>query len=172
MLGNQQACRALYDKYKSQLFIICLRYALDRSQAQDFLQESFIKIFKNLDSYDGSKGAFEFWTGRITINVCLAYARKKTMYPVNLQSIEETISTDNSVLASLSLQDMLKVIQSLPYGYRTVFNLYVIDGFSHREIGQQLKISESTSKSQLAKARKLLQKKILINKKVRLENHG
>ena len=172
MLGDQQACRALYDQYKSQLFIICLRYALDRSQAQDFLQDSFIKIFKNLESYDGSKGAFEFWIGRITINVCLAYARKKTIYPVSLKSIEETITTDNTILASLSLQEMLKLVQNLPYGYRTVFNLYVIDGFSHREIAQQLKISESTSKSQLAKARKLLQKKILITKKLHLQNHG
>ena len=172
MQGNQVACKSLYDQYKSQLFIICLRYAQDRSQAQDFLQDSFIKIFNNLDSYDSNKGAFEFWISRITINVCLAYVRKKTIYPVSLNSVEETITTDNAVLSSLSLQEMLKLIQDLPFGYKTVFNMYVIDGFSHREIAQQLKISESTSKSQLAKARKMLQKKILNTKKMHLQNHG
>ena len=162
----------MYQKYKRQLFLICLRYAVDKGQAQDFLQDAFVNIYKKLDQFDRMKGSFGSWASRITVNECLAYARKKTLYPVNISEAEEVESTDNSALSQLSLKEMLLLIHGLPYGYRTIFNMYVIDGFSHKEIANQMGISVSTSKSQLAKARKVLQKKILTQKEVRYQEHG
>ena len=163
--GNQQAFRKLYEMYKHSLFMVCLRYGKDRSTAQDYLQDAFVNIFKNLKQFDTTKGAFEAWAKRITVNVCLADIRKNTLYSVNITGAEHIESNDVSALSQLSLQEMLVHIQQLPYGYRTVFNMYVIDGFSHKEIAAELNVSISTSKSQLMKARNLLQKKIVVNQR-------
>ncbi len=145
--------------------MVCLRYGKDRSTAQDYLQDAFVNIFKNLKQFDTTKGAFEAWAKRITVNVCLADIRKNTLYSVNITGAEHIESNDVSALSQLSLQEMLVHIQQLPYGYRTVFNMYVIDGFSHKEIAAELNVSISTSKSQLMKARNLLQKKIVVNQR-------
>ncbi|MFT5165879.1 MAG: RNA polymerase sigma factor (sigma-70 family) [Saprospiraceae bacterium] len=170
--GNQGAYQSLYELYKNSLFVVCLRYAKDRSVAQDYLQESFINIFKNLGQFDELKGAFEAWAKRITINVCLADIRKNSLYAVNISSATEIESDDVSPLSNLSLQEMLSHIQMLPVGYKTVFNMYVIDGFSHKEIAEELGITTSTSKSQLMKARNVLKNKILDHQKIYSQEHG
>ena len=152
--------------------MVCLRYGKDRSTAQDYLQDAFVNIFKNLKQFDTSRGAFESWAKRVTVNVCLADIRKNTLYSVNISGAEQVESNDVSALSSLSLQEMMAHIQQLPTGYRTVFNMYVIDGFSHKEIAEQLNVSVSTSKSQLMKARNILQKKIVVNQRVYSQDHG
>lgn len=152
--------------------MVCLRYGKDRSIAQDYLQDAFINIFKNLQQFDIEKGAFGAWAKRITVNACLADIRKNTLYSVNINGAEQVESEDVSALSQLSLQEMMELIQQLPYGYRTVFNMYVIDGFSHKEIAAELNISTSTSKSQLMKARNILQKKIIVNQNIFSREHG
>ncbi len=170
--GSQQAYRSLYEHYRQSLFMVCLRYAKDRSTAQDYLQEAFINIFKNLQQFDDTKGVFESWAKRIAINVCLSNIRKQSLYSVNITRAEQMASLEVDALSQLSLQEMLKLVQGLPYGYRTVFNMYVIDGYAHKEIAAELNISVSTSKSQLMKARNLLQRRISINQRVLNQDHG
>lgn len=152
--------------------MVCLRYAKDKSTAQDYLQDAFINIFKNLHQFDKTKGVFEGWAKRIAINICLMDLRKQSLYSVNIAAAEYIESDTVDVLSQLSLQDMLRMIQELPQGYKTVFNMYVIDGFAHKEIAAELGITISTSKSQLRKAKNLLQKKILSNQQVYRQEHG
>lgn len=152
--------------------MVCLRYAKDKSTAQDYLQEAFINVFKNLHQFDKTKGVFESWAKRIAINICLMDLRKKSLYSVGIAEAEYIESNTVDVLSQLSLQDMLAIIKQLPQGYKTVFNMYVIDGFSHKEIAAELGITISTSKSQLRKAKNLLQKKILSNQQVYQQLHG
>lgn len=173
LAGDQAAYKALYDLYKQSLFVVCLRYAKDRAIAQDYLQEAFINIFKNLQQFDPLKGAFESWAKRIAINVCLSDIRKNTLYAVSISKAEQVEAYEVSALSNMALQEMLDCIQKLPLGYRTVFNMYVIDGFSHKEIAEALNVSVSTSKSQLMKARQLLQKKITGSKQFfNIQEHG
>jgi RNA polymerase sigma-70 factor (ECF subfamily) len=170
--GNQQAFQQLYHRYKRELFMVCLRYAKDKGTAQDYLQDAFINVFKNLHQFDKTKGVFEAWAKRITVNICLMDLRKQSLYSVGIAAAELIESDTVDVLSQLSLKDMLMMIQELPQGYKTVFNMYVIDGFSHKEIAAELGISISTSKSQLRKAKNLLQKKILSNQQVYRQVHG
>ncbi|MFK7808304.1 MAG: RNA polymerase sigma factor, partial [Saprospiraceae bacterium] len=114
----------------------------------------------------------EAWAKRVTINVCLSDIRKNTLYSVAITGTEPIESSEVDALSRLSLQEMLNLIQKLPHGYKTIFNMYVIDGYSHKEIAATLSISISTSKSQLMKARNLLQKKILNNHRVLNQDHG
>lgn len=170
--GNEIAYQQLYQMYKHPLFMVCLRYAKDRSIAQDYLQEAFINIFKNLNQFVESKGAFEAWAKRVTINICLMDLRKQSLYAVGIDGAENIEAKTVDALSNLSLKEMLLMIQQLPQGYKTVFNMYAIDGFSHKEIAQELGISINTSKSQLRKARVLLQKKILRNQQLYQQVHG
>ncbi|MEM8907756.1 MAG: RNA polymerase sigma factor [Bacteroidota bacterium] len=170
--GKQSAYQRLYHLHKQNLFLVCLRYAKNRETAEDYLQEAFINIFKNLDQFNQLKGAFESWAKRITINVCLADIRKNSLYLVNISGAEHLATFDEGVLSKLSLKEMLETIQELPYGYKTIFNMYVIDGFSHKEISAELGISISTSKTQLMKARNMLKKKIEASQQIFLEHHG
>jgi RNA polymerase sigma-70 factor (ECF subfamily) len=170
--GSQLAYQQLYQMYKHPLFMVCLRYAKDKSIAQDYLQEAFINIFKNLNQFVESKGAFEAWAKRVTINICLMDLRKQSLYAVGIDGAENIESKTVDVLSDLSLKEMLEMIQRLPQGYKTVFNMYAIDGFSHKEIAEELSISINTSKSQLRKARVLLQKKILANQQLYHQVHG
>ena len=170
--GNQRACKLLYNQYKQQLFMVCLRYAKDKSVAQDYLQEAFIRIFKNLNQFNKKKGPFEAWAKRITINTCLMDIRKHSLYAMGIQHAEHIESKTADALSQLSLKEMLDIIQQLPQGYRTVFNMFVIDGFSHKEIAAVLNISINTSKTQLKKARNFLQKKIVANQQAHKQVHG
>ena len=172
MAGDKKSANNLYNAYKRPLFLVCLRYASDRSRAQDYLQEAFISIFKNLKQFDVSKGAFESWAKRVAINTCLMDLRKNTLYAVNISEAVQVESDMEDALSSMSLKEMLEMIQQLPEGYKTVFNMYVIDGYSHKEIAEKLGVSINTSKTQLRKARLLLQKKINFNQHVLDQSHG
>jgi len=156
--GNRAAQEALYNFYAPKMFGICLRYSYDHHSAEDLLQEGFIKAFHNLDRFR-SEGSFEGWLKRIFVNTAIEQYRKNQKQKVSpLNDEVYNATTQHGILEKLATDDLLKIIQLLPLGYRTVFNLYVIEGFSHREIADSLKISEGTSKSQLARAKAYIQK--------------
>jgi RNA polymerase sigma-70 factor (ECF subfamily) len=154
---NPIAQKMLYDTYSSVLFGICLRYSKNEEEAQDILQDSFIKIFTKLDTYQFT-GSFEGWLKRIVTNTSIEYYRKK----ISMEHLEEIgfnpyLAVDSD--RGLEVEELLKMIQELPEGYRMVFNMYAIDGYTHSEIATKLNISEGTSKSQLSRARAYLQRK-------------
>jgi RNA polymerase sigma factor (sigma-70 family) len=162
--GNRTSQKALYDYYSSKMYYACLRYATDKEEAEDILQEGFVKVFQNISTFSGN-GSFEGWIRRIIVNTAIEHFRKKNMKFADAE-IENAIDQSHSVtiVDHFSEQDLLKIISQLPIGYKTVFNLYAIEGFSHKEIADMLKITESTSKSQLSRARGMLQEKLkLIN---------
>ena len=150
----------LYNRFAPKMYAVCLRYSNNTDDAQDLLQEGFIKIFKNLDRFR-AEGSFEGWIRRVFVNTSIEHYRRK----VNLFSTserEESLVTDSSwnALDKLAEKDIIELVQELSPGYRTVFNMYAIEGYSHKEIGNMLGISEGTSKSQLARAKGILQKKV------------
>lgn len=150
----------LYKRFAPKMYAVCLRYSNNAENAQDLLQEGFIKIFRNLNRFRGD-GSFEGWIRRIFVNTSIEYFRKKT----NLFSItekEDLVVEDSSLnaLDRLAEKDIILLVQELSPGYRTVFNLYAIEGYSHKEIGTMLNINEGTSKSQLARAKSILKKKV------------
>jgi len=149
---------ALYERYASRMYGVCLRYTSDPEEAQDILQEGFIKVFRHLEKFR-QEGSFEGWIRRIMINTAIEYFRKKKyLNPVTEKEEASLESTDETALDRLAEKDIIGLIQQLSPGYRTVFNLYVIEGYGHKEIAEMLGISEGTSKSQLARAKSVLQK--------------
>lgn len=152
------AQEALYKKYASVLFGICLKYSPNKAEAEDNLQDAFITIFKRIKQYEG-KGSFEGWIKRVTVNTVLQKYRKKKLYHI---THEEQIEAEDTVIEQedIPLDFLLKIIQELPDRYRLVFNLYVMDGYSHKEIGTLMNISDGTSKSNLARARMILKSKV------------
>jgi RNA polymerase sigma factor (sigma-70 family) len=158
----RQAQRELYDRFVYMMKGICLRYAADEMEAEDVLQEAFIRAFKNLDSWSG-KGALGAWMRRIAVNMALEQYRKnkaqKNMAVV--YDMKETNPvTEDTAIEKLGLEELLKKIQKLPAGFRNVFNLYAIEGYNHAEIGELMNTSEGTSKSQYSRARVLLRQMI------------
>lgn len=147
----------LYRRFSPRMYAVCLRYAGNAEEAQDILQEGFIKVFKKLDSFR-SEGSFEGWVRRIFVNTAIEhFRRKKYLMPVTERE-ENTIEGKYlSVLDNLAAADIMALVQELSPGYRTVFNMYVVEGYSHKEIGDILGISECTSKSQLSRAKVILQ---------------
>ncbi len=158
--GDRKYQELLYQRFASKMFTVCMRYAAESNSAQDLLQEGFVKIFKNIDKFRGD-GSFEGWIRRIFVNTCLEFVRKKAnMYVVQDTDNVKVVYQDENALQKLMKEDLMEMIQSLSTGYRTIFNLYVIEGYSHKEIAELLNVTEGTSKSQLARARYLLQKKV------------
>jgi len=158
--GDVKYQQMLYNMFSSKMFSVCLRYANDYNSAQDLLQEGFVKVFRNIDRFRGD-GSFEGWVRRIFVNTAIEHYRKQVkLYAIHDSEARGYEYYEENALETLKQQDILKIIQKLSDGYRTVFNLYVIEGFSHKEIGELMGISEGTSKSQLARARYLLQKMI------------
>ncbi len=160
--GNHLIFETIYQELSPKMYGVCLRYASDKDEAKDILQESFIKIYHQLKSFR-DEGSFEGWARKIVVNTALEYFRTKTKYQnVPLQDFEEVfeIENDEDILSDLSFQEMLLLVQELPPTYRMVFNLYAFEGMKHREIAEQLGISEGTSKSNLSDARRILQKKL------------
>ena len=148
--------------YAPVLLGLCCRYTRDRSEAEDVLQEAFIKIFNNLGQFAG-KGSFEGWLKRIVVNTAITHYRQnlKHAYQEDISEIKESrISGENFKEAEFTKEELMNVIKSLPQGYRMVFNLYAIEGYKHREIGKMLNIDISTSKSQFSRARKIVQQKL------------
>ncbi|TSE04881.1 MULTISPECIES: RNA polymerase sigma factor [Aquimarina] len=159
--GNAVAQEQLYRLYSSKLFSICLKYSNDYSSAEDTLQDAFITIFDKITQYK-NKGSFEGWIKRVTINTALQKYRKQKVFDIiNEEQIEEVeVQIDDD---EVSLDYLLKIIQQLPDRYRLVFNLYVLDGYSHKEVAEMLEISIGTSKSNLARARNILKEKLETN---------
>ncbi|MFP4470297.1 MAG: RNA polymerase sigma factor [Bacteroidota bacterium] len=164
--GKRHAQNKLYDKYAPVLLAICMRYARNRDEAEDILQEGFIKVFSNIGSYRG-EGSFEGWLKRIMVNTAITHNKQqlKHHYHTDIDQIEETHSAadagrDEGDTVRLAKDKLMNLIQNLPEGYRTVFNMYVFEQYTHREIAEIMEISENTSKSQLSKARRLLASRI------------
>ncbi len=158
LAGNPGMQRELYDRFTSKMYGVCLRYAGNVNDANDLLQEGFIKVYNNLSKFR-REGSFEGWIRRIFINTCIEQYRKKVKSYNITEAQENTVEDkDLDALDILDAKDMVKLIAELPTGYNTVFNLYVVEGFSHKEIADMLGISEGTSKSQLARAKGALKK--------------
>ncbi len=166
--GNRLAQRELYDKYAPRMLAVCMRYVNDRETARDLLQEGFIKVFTCIDSYSGL-GSFEGWVRKVFVNGALEYLRKTDVLreATDLDNAPELVQPEASVLSNISAAELMKMIQQLPAGFRAVFNLFAIEGYSHREISEMLKITESTSRSQYTRARQMLQKQIMNLEKIR-----
>ncbi|WP_430908568.1 RNA polymerase sigma factor [Maribacter sp. 2-571] len=160
--GNRQAQEQLYRKYAGVLFGICLKYSRNKTEAEDSLHDSFMTIFDKIHQF-GSKGSFEGWMKRITVNTVLQKYRKQEHLNVVSENLEEEVEIA-SEHTDINLQVLLKYIQELPNKYRLTFNMYVMDGYTHKEIGEQLGTSPGTSKSNLARARILLKEKIEAHK--------
>lgn len=158
---DPKAQRNLYERFASKMMGVCLRYCRDKSEAKDVLQEGFIKIFENIDSFKGT-GSLEGWVRRIIVNKALDNIRKtkKMRHSVNVDDVDYQLPKHEHIVESLIADDLLKLVRQLPDGFRTVFNLYAIEGYSHKEIAEQLDISENTSKSQYSRARAHLRKMI------------
>ena len=162
--GRREAQRALYDGYAPGLMATAMRYMGNRDDAQDLLQEALIKTFQRIDHFDWQgNGSLHAWLERIGINTAVSQLRKATAQAatVPLDNLPSNlVEPDPSQVALIDASTILEMVAALPTGYRTIFNLYCIDGFSHRDIAQQLGISEGTSSSQLSRARTILAQKI------------
>ena len=159
--GDRRAQKTLYDALSGRMYAVCVRYMGDSEAAADVLQDGFVTLFTKLDSFSG-EGSFEGWARKIFVNTALMTLRKKDVLRQS-EDVEEAFglsASDPSALQNIGYKELLGMISSLPPGFRTVFNMYVVEGFSHKEIAESLGISEVTSRSQLQRARVLLQAKI------------
>lgn len=159
--NNRKAQRELYEHYAPIMMTVTLRYVGNYDIAQDVLQDAFVKVFTSLQSFSGS-GLLESWIRRIVINTALEYLRNNDVLHESVE-LEEAISSatiSETALDDISVEELMKIIASLPSGFRTVFNMFAIEGYSHKEIAQQLNITESTSRSQFNRAKALIKKKI------------
>ena len=155
--GDRKMQRELYERFAPKMYGVCLRYASNAEEAEDILQEGFIKVFRKITSYRG-EGSFEGWIRRIFVNTAIEYYRKKTYLQPITEHEENTVEGKYlSVLDNLAEKDIIKLVQQLSPGYRTVFNMYVVEGYTHKQIADLLGISEGTSKSQLSRAKQILQ---------------
>ena len=151
----------LYSIFSKKMFVLCLRYAQTTLEAEDILQNGFIKVFTKHHLFDG-KGSLEGWIKRIMVNTAIeSYRQSKEKYTDSIDEQHENTIHSHLTSDTSSYQDLLKLIKELPLGYRTVFNLYAIEGYSHKEIAEMLGISEGNSKSQLSRARQALQEKLI-----------
>ncbi len=166
-IQQDQTCqRELVNKFSGMLYSICLRYVGDEHKAKDTLQDTFIRIFKAMHQYDPTRGSLQGWMRKIAVNVCLKQLKKDKIR--NEGPLTEQLSDYHKapkIAGQLEEADLMKLVMTLPEGYRQIFNLNVIEGYNHREIGEKLGIGEATSRSQLSRAKQLLRKKI-----IKLEN--
>ena len=169
--GVSSAQTQLYRRYKNHWFTICLRYVNKREDAMDVLQNALIKIYTKLSQFDEALGSFKSWSSRIVVNESIMFQRKywnsHEVQGLNMEILERE-DNNSKAISNLTLEELTKTIQNLPQGYRMVFNLFTIDGFSHREIASLLSITEGTSKSQLFKAKSILRKKLQVTFKEEL----
>lgn len=158
--GKRLAQNELYKKFAPKMYAVCVRYSKDATEAEDVLQDGFVKVFQNIQNFK-SEGSFEGWVRKIMVNTALEKFRKKNhLYPVGeIFEVAKDLKHED-VEHNIHAEELMKVINRLSPGYRMVFNLYAIEGYSHKEIGDQLGISEGTSKSQLARARAVLQDEV------------
>lgn len=165
---NAECQRMLFEQYAGILMTVCIRYSSTQVEAEDVMQEAFIRIFTYIHQYK-FEGSFEGWLKRIVANTALRILKNKGIrFSEIKEETQEQYDEDADALSHASETEILQLISNLPAGYRTVFNMYVLEGYSHEEIATLLKINIGTSRSQLAKARKALQQKIISQEKFRL----
>ena len=168
--GNRRMQEELYSRFSPRMYAVCLRYAGNTEEAEDILQDGFIKIFNKLGSFR-KEGSFEGWIRRVFVNTAIEHFRRKRYLQPVTEKEENTLEGNYlSILDDLAERDILELVQQLSPGYRTVFNMYVVEGYTHKEIGEMLGISEGTSKSQLSRAKVILQqmvKKFIEEKEIR-----
>jgi len=160
--GDEKAQRELYDRFRTRWFMISMRYGKNKMQAEDIFQEGLIRIYNDLHQYKPQKGAFASWSSRVLVNAALRYLQKSN-WVNTLSDLDQAIhyhEESDMVLDQIATKELTHMIQQLPIGYRLVFNMYALEGYTHKEIAENLGISEGTSKSQLYKARKQLQYKL------------
>ena len=160
--GDRIAQKALYDKYSRKMMGVCLRYVKDMEDARDLMQEGFIKVFTNIRRYTGD-GSFEGWVRKIFVNCALERLRQHDVLrdAGDINEMNYMDIPDEAEVSAISSEELISYVRSLPEGFRVVFNMYAVEGYSHKEIGEILHISESTSRSQYMRARRMLQKMIL-----------
>tara|TARA_B110000503_G_scaffold133487_1_gene211073 strand:+ start:223 stop:783 length:561 start_codon:yes stop_codon:yes gene_type:complete len=165
---NREAQEQLFEQFSPKMLGVCRQYVKDNHHAEDLMLSGFLKVFVNLHKFK-HEGSFEGWIRRIMVNTSISYLRKKNLVDV---SDEDFVFNDTATnnLENTSVEDIQKLIDKLPNGYKMVFNLFAIEGYKHSEIAEKLGISESTSKSQLFKARKLLQENYIRMNKLIHEN--
>ncbi len=157
--GEAKAHKAVYEKYAGVMLGICLRYLKNHLDAEEVMLTGLIKVFQHIGQFQ-NKGSFEGWMKRIMVNEALGFLRKKEPMHLAIEKDVLQVATDANAEQDLATADLLRLLHELPAGYRAVFNLYAIEGYSHKEIGELLAISEGTSKSQLSKARAMLQRRL------------
>jgi len=164
--NDPAAQRELYNRYSPKMLSVCYRFAHNREDAEDMLQEGFIKIFSQMHTF-GNRGAFEGWIRRIIVHTCINILKKNKKFNESVDIIHATgaVVREESVPSIVQAKQIVECIRMLPIGYRTVLNLYAIEGYSHREIGTMLDIEESTSRSQYTRAKAMLEE-ILVRKKI------
>jgi RNA polymerase sigma factor (sigma-70 family) len=166
--GDRKSQKHLYEMYCSKTFAICLRYSKNQMDAEDVLQEGFVKLFNNLHRFR-NEGSFDGWVRRIFVNTAIEHLRRKQLAVVELNEVGTKIKNkQNMALENLYEKDLIKTTMALSPGYRTVFHLYAVEGYSHKDIAKKLGIAEGTSKSQYTRARAILRKAIDRNASDRL----
>ena len=160
--GDSPSFREIYDAIAGKMYSLCLRYAGNAEDANDWFQEGFVKLYRNLANFRG-EGSFEGWARRIFVTICIdGIKNRRLLFPV-VREGADSISDDLSGYDKLTNDDLIGLIRQLPDGYRTVVNLYLVEGYNHKEIGGMLNITEEGSRSQLYRARVLLQKMLTEN---------
>lgn len=164
--NDKTAQRELYNRYSSKMLAVCYRFAHNREDAEDMLQEGFIKVFLQMHTFE-NRGAFEGWIRRIIVHTCINILKKNKKFNESVDIIHATglQIREESVPAVIQAKQVVECIRALPIGYRTVLNLYAIEGYSHREIATMLDIEESTSRSQYTRAKAMLED-ILVRKRI------
>ncbi|MFY7964844.1 MAG: RNA polymerase sigma factor [Chitinophagaceae bacterium] len=164
--NNAAAQRELYNRFSGLLFSVCYRYAANREDAEDMLQETFVKVFTRINSFE-NKGNFEGWLKKIVINTCINYLKKNKKFTdnISLENAQNIDVKEESIASKLLGKQVIECLTMLPIGYRTIINLYSIEGFSHKEIATMLEIEESTSRSQYLRGKAILES-ILTKKKI------
>ena len=159
--GDPKAQRMLFDKFASKMLGVCMRYTKNTEQAEDVLQDGFVKVFTKLDHFKGG-GSLEGWIRRIMVNTALDEIRRNVKFQKNVavDDVDYKLDTNAYIIEGLQSEDLLKLINDMPDGYKVVFNMFAIEGYSHKEIANQLGVSENTSKSQYSRARAYLKTKL------------
>lgn len=163
--GDRNAQKQLYELYAGKMMGVCMRYCKDKETAKDLLHDGFLKVFTHLDGFEG-KGSFEGWMRRIMVNTALEYIRRKNDegYNIDIEEAFSLTSSDYGVLEKMQAEELVKIIQKLPDAYRTTFNLFVVEGYSHKEIAETMNITESSSRVYLTRAKQLIQQMLASNK--------
>jgi RNA polymerase sigma factor (sigma-70 family) len=159
--GNARAQRMLFDKFAGKMMTVCLRYAKNTEQAEDVLQDGFVKVFMKLSDFK-KEGSLEGWIRRIMVNTALDQIRKEVKFKGNLdiEDVGYKIENNAFITEQLMADDLMKLVRAMPDGYRIVFNMFAIEGYSHAEIAETLGVTENTSKSQYSRARAYLRERL------------